>query len=83
MRQVSAMSSVKAFPTRATLTMPGPRYVSMRPNPTGQRGSMPNLGEEATRTTQDEEKKLTEVYGEKVLSLLKKYKPRKTKRVRG
>lgn len=48
---------VKAFPTRTTITMSGPRYVSMRPFKSNQ----PNKGAEITTTTEDQGRVLEKI----------------------
>ncbi len=50
----------RAFPSRVTIDIPGPRYLNMRANP--RRRSAPNLGEEVTRTTPAEVRELQAVY---------------------
>ncbi len=50
-RDLKSFATPRAFPTRFSLTMKGPKHVGMRP----MGGSnMPNLGEEATRVIEDE-----------------------------
>ncbi len=48
---------IKLFPSRATLTMSGPQYISMRPYKSGQ----PNKAAEIFRKTTDETAALTQV----------------------
>lgn len=50
--------NVKAYPTRATVNMTGPRYVTMRPYKSGH----PNIGEEVTRVTKAEADVLVKVH---------------------
>lgn len=54
---VKRPGTIQAFPSRATLKMTGPRYVTMRPFKSGQ----PNKGKEIVTRTKDEESALTEV----------------------
>ena len=49
---------VRAYPTRSSLNMAGPRYVSMRPF----RTNHPNLGEEATAVMDAEAKELDNTF---------------------
>lgn len=44
---------VKAYPTRATVRMHGPKYLSMTP-----RGSRPNMGEEITAVAPEERERM-------------------------
>lgn len=53
-RQVLRSRNVKAFPTRATVEMQVPQYVTSRPNPTGRGRNRPNMGQEITAITPDE-----------------------------
>lgn len=52
----------RAFPTRATITLSAPPYIQMRPDP--RRRKAPNLGEELTRTTAEEIRKLEQVFAD-------------------
>jgi hypothetical protein len=47
--EVQGYVYVRAFPTRATLTLHGPKYLSMTP-----RGSRPNMGQEITAVSDEE-----------------------------
>lgn len=67
---------VRAFPTRATVMIPGPRYVSMRP-----RGNRPNLGAEATAVTSGETKRLAKRFDEHVTQQLNQRRGTKTTKV--
>lgn len=67
---------VRAFPTRATVLLPGPRYVSMRP-----RGNRQNLGEEATRVTRGEQRRLEKRFDKHVTTLLNERRGTKTTRI--
>lgn len=51
----------RAFPTRVTIQMPTPTYITMRPKP-GKNRTPPNLGEELTRVIPEEEQRLGEVW---------------------
>lgn len=66
--------SLRAFPTRATLTMTGPRYMTMRPYKSGQ----PDKGAETTKVTRLEGRELEKVNGEHYEREMKKFKSRKT-----
>lgn len=68
---------VRAFPTRATLMMHGPRYVGMRP----MKGNRPNLGEEATRVTPDEQQTLTRVFDDTLTKQITQRQGRKVTRI--
>lgn len=52
-----ASATIRSYPTRAAVTMTGPRYALMRPYKSGQ----PNKGDELTRVTPDELTKLEQV----------------------
>ena len=69
---------VMAYPTRATINIPGPSYLSMRPKS----GNRPNLGEEVTRVDKKDEDKLTEIHDQELQKLINNYKPRKRKKVK-
>lgn len=53
-RMVKRDANVRAFPTRATVNLPGPKYLTSRPNPTGRGRNRPNMGNEITTVTADE-----------------------------
>jgi hypothetical protein len=53
-RQVLRSKTIKAFPTRATVELQVPSYVTSRPNPTGRGRNRPNMGNEITAVTPDE-----------------------------
>jgi hypothetical protein len=48
---------VRSFPSRVTVTMRGPLYITMNPRKAGR----PNMGKEVTSTTIEERRKLTEI----------------------
>lgn len=48
----------RAFPSRVTVEIPGPRYLQMTPRQSGR----PNLGEELTRITDEEKAELEAVW---------------------
>jgi hypothetical protein len=50
---------VRGFPSRATITMTGPRYVT--PNPVGRRPNAPNLAKEVLSVAADERTELAQV----------------------
>jgi hypothetical protein len=53
-RMVRSWAQVRAFPTRATVTMTGPRYVTMKPRS----ASRPHIAAELTTVTRDESESL-------------------------
>jgi len=55
-RLLTQYAQIRAYPSRFSVTMIGPRYVRMRPA----RPSMPNLGDEATRVDAQDERRMTE-----------------------
>lgn len=67
---------VKAFPTRATLDIPGPRYVAMRRKDP----RLPNLGEEITAVDQRDETELTALYDRRLTDLMNNYSGRRSNR---
>jgi hypothetical protein len=75
-KALEQMSTIRAFPSRATLQMRGPNYISMRPKDSKQ----PHKAREITTVTQDEEKKLSETLNETVGRKLAAYKSPKTVR---
>lgn len=67
---------IKSFPTRASLTLQGPRYVSMKPF----RRDAPNLGEEVTSLSSGERTELDGVFERAAEDAMKK--ETQSKRVR-
>ena len=61
----------RAFPTRVTIDMPTPSYVSMRPDPRFR--DAPNLGEELTTVSPDELDALTQTLIVTTEGLLEQY----------
>ena len=61
----------RAFPTRVTIDMPTPSYVSMRPDPRFR--NAPNLGEELTAVSPDEVAALTTTLIVTTEALLEQY----------
>lgn len=57
---VRSPALIQAFPSRATVKMVGPRYVSMRPYKSGQ----PDKGAEISRVIPDQQRVLEKVLGE-------------------
>ena len=57
-RSMEAHHPVRAYPTRVTIKMPGPRYVGMRPY----KSNHPNLGAEITKVTADENRTLLALF---------------------
>ena len=68
---------VRAFPTRATINIPGPSYLSMRP-----KGNRPNLGEEVTAVIKRDEDELTKIHDQELQELIDNHKPRSRKKVK-
>ena len=68
---------VKAFPTKATISIPGPSYMSMRP-----KGSRPNLGAEATAVNKRDEDLLTKIHDTELQKLLDNHKPKRRRKVK-
>lgn len=56
-RMMRNPGTIRPFPNRATLTMSGPRYITMRPYKSGQ----PNKAKELTARSTDENDALTEI----------------------
>jgi hypothetical protein len=56
-RMITNPGTVAAFPSRAKLTMQGPRYITMRPYKSGQ----PNKAKELTTRSAGEEEALTDI----------------------
>jgi hypothetical protein len=52
---------IRAYPTRARVELLVPPYINMRPNPRGRRAAAPALGDEMTRVTFDEARRLEAV----------------------
>ena len=57
---LKAWVQIKAFPSRVTVRMIGPKYVSMTPKKVGH----PNMGKEITTVTEDERLELTKLFVE-------------------
>ena len=68
---------VRAFPTRVSISIPGPSYMSMRP-----KGNRPNLGEEATRVNKKDEDELTRIHDQELQKLIDNYKPKRRRRIK-
>jgi hypothetical protein len=60
-RMVLRSNIIRAYPTRATVELPGPRYLTARPNPTGRGRSRPWMAAEITAITPDEIRELDRV----------------------
>jgi len=67
-------ATIQAFPSRATVKMAGPRYVSMRPYKSGQ----PDKGKEITRSTADQVLVLEKVLGDETTKRLNEWKQPRT-----
>lgn len=69
-------AEVRAFPTRVSITMTGPRYITMRPYKSNQ----PDKAKELTTVTHAQERELARIMDRVVTEELKTYRsPRKTK----
>ena len=77
-RLVMAYHRVRAFPTRATIAMPLPRYVKMVPK----NASNPNLGAEITRVSAQEERTLTNLQDKFITDEMNKPAPKRRRRTR-
>ncbi|MBW3538772.1 MAG: hypothetical protein KY476_00730 [Planctomycetes bacterium] len=66
--------SVRAFPTRVTIQMTGPRYITFRPHASNQ----PDKHSEVTRVTDDEARELSEKLNETATKLFNEYRAAKT-----
>ncbi|MCP4571478.1 MAG: hypothetical protein GY838_03935 [bacterium] len=75
-RNMREWVTVRAFPTRATATMHGPRYISMRPYNSGH----PDKAAELTDVSADEKVQLTAELDRVVTREFAAYKKRKTVR---
>ena len=73
MRKMRGAAQIKAFPTRARITMFTPSYVRIRP-----RGNRPNLHDELTRVATEEKQSLGEMLGLAVDRGLRRIKAPKT-----
>lgn len=71
-RSMLTYHPVRAYPTRLSIRMPGPRYVGMRPYKSGR----PNLGEEITQVTPDEKRQLMAVFERALQKEIDAYKER-------
>ena len=71
-------ADIRAFPTRFSVSMYGPKYVSMRPkNP-----SMPNMGAEITATTDSEQQQLADLAEKRMERLVNAFMSTKKKKTR-
>ena len=73
-KALKSSATIKAFPTRATVRMVGPKYALMRPWKSGQ----PNKGQELTATTQDERDKMAALLASTMEKLLKNFRAKRT-----
>ncbi len=71
--------AVRAFPTRVSINMHGPRYITMRPKKGGSRHA---LAPEVLKIVDDELRDLDGIAQQTMEALIKKA-PRKRKRIRG
>lgn len=62
--------TIRAYPTRATVKLPGPRYLQARPNPIGPRRNRPDMAAEILRVLPDELKQLETYAGSRMDQLL-------------
>jgi len=67
---------IRVYPSRFTITMIGPRYVTMTP-----RSGRPWLAREATRITPEEEAKLTALWGRVIEEQYGRFSAQQTKRI--
>ena len=74
---VTEYGSIRAFPTRFSVDMHGPRYVSMRPYKSGH----PNMGEEITALSPDEDRELAALASKRLPQLIQAERGRKRERV--
>lgn len=77
-RAVDFPPTIKAYPTRATLTMHVPEYASMKPRP----GKGPNLGKEMTKVTPAEARILRKQLKKRVLKEFDAARSQNHKRVK-
>jgi|ERR1051326_609070 hypothetical protein len=61
-QSMQSVGTVRAFPTRATVSMTGPRYITMRPY----QSDHPDLAAEVTKITEDEAQELSNLLNESV-----------------
>ena len=71
---LKTLATIRGFPSRVTITMYGPRYITMRPHESNQ----PDKAAEITTVTAAEQKKLASVLGKAVTVRLRKLKKPKT-----
>lgn len=57
-------ASLRAYPSRATVTLPGPTYLNARPNPRGRGRNRPNMAREILEVRDDELQELSRVGGD-------------------
>ena len=58
---LTGAASIRAYPSRFTVTMPGPPYISMRPNPVGRSANQPDKAAEILKITPDQRLQLARV----------------------
>jgi hypothetical protein len=63
----------RAFPTRVTMQLPTPSYIQMVPRARKEGGQHPPMGDEITRTTQEEVAVLENIYRDTVEELIQAY----------
>lgn len=72
-QSLMATVKIRAFPTRATVIMTGPKYALMRPY----KSSQPNKGKELTTVTAEEQQKLETLLGDTMEKLVKNFRARR------
>ena len=83
MRALTNVASIRAFPTRVTVTMYGPRYISMKPNRfnggrNGKGSNQPDKAKEILTTTLDQQQELAKVLDDSVTRRLNQYRAPRT-----
>lgn len=77
MRSMLNTPSIRAYPSRVTVTMSGPNYIGMKPNRYAG-SNQPHKAQEIIATTRDEQKKLGQVLEEAVTARLNGYRAPRT-----
>lgn len=72
-RQLTQFAMIRAYPSRFSVRMIGPYYISMRPNLRGARASMPYMAGEIVRLTDDEAKELADMAADELTKRMKQF----------
>lgn len=74
MDQLKSAKAIRAFPTRVTVRMFGPRYITMRPYQSNQ----PDKAKEIVTTTEEQKKTLARLFEQSIVDQLNAYRAPRT-----